>query len=92
MYKIMKKNIYRFLVFFIMVLSVFCAAFLIHSYYFFQNISHVFLKGPTAIISTDGVPIFQYLLSIDFTVPLGVLIMLTAPVVIGIIAYRMGKD
>ncbi len=89
----MKKNLAsKVLVSSIMVLSVFSAVFLIYSYYFFQNLFHSFSDGPTSVLIANGVPFFQDLLRFDFAVPLGVIIMLAAPIIIGITTYRMGKE
>lgn len=75
-----------------MVLSIFSSVFLIYSYYFFENLFNSFSDGPTSILIANGVPVLQDLLRFDFAVPLGVIIMLAAPVIVGIIAYRMGKE
>ncbi|MBS5784274.1 MAG: hypothetical protein ACLTBZ_09590 [Faecalispora jeddahensis] len=89
----MKKNLAsKVLVSSIMVLSAFSAVFLIYSYDFFQDLFHSFSDAPTSVLIANGVPFFQDLLRFDFAVPLGVIIMLAAPIIIGITAYRMGKE
>ncbi|MDU7338143.1 MAG: hypothetical protein E7L17_08520 [Clostridium sp.] len=89
----MKKSLsFKILLFFVAVLSIFSAAFLIYSHYFLKDVFFSLMDGPTSILTANGAPIFQDLLRFDFSVPLGVVILLAAPIVVGIITYRMGKE